>query len=194
MGRRTVRGKGPMLAKLETALPTGPGWTYEPKWDGFRCLVTVDGDGSFVSRDDRPMMRYFPEVVEMLDGLDAGTFIADGELVLVRHDGALSFEELQLRLHPAASRVKKLAGEIPATLFLFDLLREGDEDLQQRPLSERRDRLPATADRPPRPPWRRATLRPRHHRGPYRRRAGAGAARRPAARTGDAAHAVDRRP
>ena len=95
MGRRTVRGKGPMLAKLETTLPTGEGWTYEPKWDGFRCLVTVDGDVSFVSRDDRPMMRFFPEVVEMLEGFDAGRFVADGELVLVRDGGALSFEELQ---------------------------------------------------------------------------------------------------
>ena len=119
-----------MLAKLETKLPVGDGWTYEPKWDGFRCLVTVDGsEVSFVSRDDRPMMRFFPEVVEMLVGFDVGTFVADGELVLVRDDGALSFEELQLRLHPAASRVKKLAAEIPATLFLFDLLRDGDEDL-----------------------------------------------------------------
>jgi ATP-dependent DNA ligase len=94
-----------MLAKLETTLPTGEGWTYEPKWDGFRCLVTVDGEVSFVSRDDRPMMRFFPEVVEMLEGFDAGTFVADGELVLVRDGGRLSFEELQLRLHPAASRV-----------------------------------------------------------------------------------------
>ncbi len=147
MGRRTVRGKGPMLAKLETTLPIGDGWTYEPKWDGFRCLVTVDGEVSFVSRDDRPMMRFFPEVVEMLERLDAGTFVADGELVLVRDGGTLSFEELQLRLHPAASRVTKLAAEIPTTLFLFDLLRDGDEDLQHEPLSERRARLAAIAAR-----------------------------------------------
>ena len=111
MGRRTVRGKGPMLAKLEQTLPTGDGWTYEPKWDGFRCLVTAEAEAvSFVSRDDRPMMRFFPEIVTMLEGLDAGAFVADGELVLVRADGTLSFEELQLRLHPAASRVQKLAG------------------------------------------------------------------------------------
>ena len=137
-----------MLAKLETTLPVGDGWTYEPKWDGFRCLVTVDGsEVSFVSRDDRPMMRFFPEVVEMLEGFDAGTFVADGELVLVRDNGALSFEELQLRLHPAASRVKKLAAEIPATLFLFDLLKEGEEDLKQRPLAERREHLAKVAAR-----------------------------------------------
>jgi ATP-dependent DNA ligase len=147
MGRRTVRGKGPMLAKLETTLPVGDGWTYEPKWDGFRCLVTVDGEVSFVSRDDRPMMRFFPEVAEMLEGFEAGTFVADGELVLIRDGGALSFDELQLRLHPAASRVKKLSAEIPATLFLFDLLQEGDQDLKQRPLSERRERLAKIAAR-----------------------------------------------
>ena len=148
MGRRTVRGKGPMLAKLEQTLPTGDGWTYEPKWDGFRCLVTVEPDAvSFVSRDDRPMMRFFPEVVAMLEGFDAGAFVADGELVLVRDDGTLSFEELQLRLHPAASRVQKLAGEIPATLFLFDLVRDDEEDLRQRPLAERRDRLVKLAAR-----------------------------------------------
>src|SRR3954453_113466 len=141
MGRRTVRGRGPMLAMVETTLPVGDGWTYEPKWDGFRCLVTVDGEVSFVSRDDRPMMRFFPEVVEMLERLDAGTFVADGELVLVRDGGTLSFEELQLRLHPAASRVTKLAAEIPTTLFLFDLLRAGDEDVQHEPRSGGRARL-----------------------------------------------------
>ena len=110
--------------------------------------MTVEADAvSFVSRDDRPMMRFFPEVVAMLEGFDAGAFVADGELVLVRDDGTLSFEELQLRLHPAASRVQKLAAEIPATLFLFDLLRDGDEDLRQRPLSERRDHLAKLAAR-----------------------------------------------
>src|SRR5262249_47277593 len=135
------KGEGPMLAKLETALPTGAGWIYEPKWDGFRCIVTVGADGGveLLSRDDRPMVRFFPEVVEMLRALDPGPLVADGELVLVR-DGTFVFEELQLRLHPAESRVRKLAAEIPATLILFDLLEESGEDLRTAPLAERRIR------------------------------------------------------
>jgi len=134
-----------MLAKLETDIPRGEGWTYEPKWDGFRAVVTVDDRGvRFVSRDDRPMMRFFPEIVELLSSRPAGAFVVDGELVLVR-PGRLSFEELQLRLHPAESRVRKLAAEIPATLILFDLLEEAGEDLRGRPLAERRLRLGAVA-------------------------------------------------
>jgi ATP-dependent DNA ligase len=141
MGRRTVRGKGPMLAKLETTLPVGEGWIYEPKWDGFRCLVTVTGAGvQLISRDDRPMVRFFPEIVAMLEELPTGSIVADGELVIV-HDGRFWFEDLQLRLHPAESRVRRLAGEIPASLILFDLLEIDGEDLRQRPLAERRQRL-----------------------------------------------------
>ena len=141
MGRRTVRGKGPMLAKLEPALPVGDGWIYEPKWDGFRCLITVaDAGVQLVSRDDRPMVRFFPEIVAMLEDLPIGSLVADGELVIV-HDERFWFEELQLRLHPAESRVRKLSGEIPATLILFDLLEIDGEDLRQRPLAERRQRL-----------------------------------------------------
>jgi len=136
-----------MLAKLGPAIPRGEGWTYEPKWDGFRTVVTIDGDGAaFVSRDDRPLMRFFPEIVELLDDRDTGSLVADGELVLVR-PGRLSFDELQLRLHPAESRVRKLAAEIPATLILFDLLEEEGEDLRPRPLQERRVRLEAMAAR-----------------------------------------------
>ncbi len=136
-----------MLAKLEPEMPRGEGWTYEPKWDGFRTVVTIGDDGvRFVSRDDRPMMRFFPEIVELLEGRDTGSLVADGELVLVR-PGRLSFDELQLRLHPAESRVRKLAAEIPATLILFDLLEEGREDLRARQLSERRARLEAIAAR-----------------------------------------------
>ncbi|MEP6758913.1 MAG: ATP-dependent DNA ligase [Actinomycetota bacterium] len=141
------RGIGPMLAKLQPEIPRGEGWTYEPKWDGFRTIVTVGDDGvTLESRDDRPMSRYFPEVVSMLEGRRTGSLVADGELVMVRPAG-LSFDELQLRLHPAASRVQKLAAEIPATLILFDLLAEGDDDLRRRPLAERRDRLQAVAER-----------------------------------------------
>lgn len=136
-----------MLAKLEPDIPRGEGWTYEPKWDGFRTIVTSeDGSVRFVSRDDRPMMRFFPEIEELLTSRIAGAFEADGELVLVRN-GQLSFDELQLRLHPAESRVRKLAAEIPATLILFDLLNDGGEDLRGLPLSERRERLEMLATR-----------------------------------------------
>jgi ATP-dependent DNA ligase len=147
-GRRIRKGEGPMLAKLEPDLPIGDGWSYEPKWDGFRTIVTVRGDEiGLASRDDRPMVRFFPEVVELLKGLPTGDLEADGELVLVHDDGGFAFEELQLRLHPAESRVRKLAAEIPATLVLFDLLADGDEDLRGRPLAERRERLVSVAGR-----------------------------------------------
>jgi len=137
-----------MLAKLQPEIPRGEGWTYEPKWDGFRTIVTVHDDGSvqLESRGDRPMGRYFPEVVELLEARRTGPLVADGELVMSRPNG-LSFDELQLRLHPAASRVHKLATEIPATLILFDLLEEAGEDLRGLPLEERRRRLAARAAR-----------------------------------------------
>jgi ATP-dependent DNA ligase len=136
-----------MLAKLETDIPRGEGWTYEPKWDGFRTVVTVDGAGvRFVSRDDRPMMRFFPEIVDLLASRPTGPLVADGEIVLVRPAG-LSFDELQLRLHPAESRVRKLAAEIPTTLILFDLLEEAGESLRERALEERRGRLAQVAAR-----------------------------------------------
>jgi ATP-dependent DNA ligase len=142
----TKVGQGPMLAKLESEIPRGSTWTYEPKWDGFRTIVTV-GDGiRLESRDARPMMRFFPELVTLLEERRDGDFVADAEIVLVR-PGQLSFDELQLRLHPAESRVRKLAAEIPATLILFDLLEDGGEDLAPKPLSERRDRLVGLCDR-----------------------------------------------
>jgi len=136
-----------MLAKLEREMPRGPGWTYEPKWDGFRCIATThQGTVSLRSRDDRPMNRYFPEVVAVLEAMEPADLVADGEIVLI-HDGILSFDELQLRLHPAESRVRTLAAEIPATLVLFDLLEIGDVDLRGRPLEERRAELVAVTDR-----------------------------------------------
>jgi ATP-dependent DNA ligase len=98
-------GHGPMLAKLQPDIPRGPGWTYEPKWDGFRTIVTVAEGIALESRDDRPMMRFFPELVSMLESRRDGPFVADGEIVLVR-PGRLSFDELQLRLHPAESSVR----------------------------------------------------------------------------------------
>lgn len=139
-------GHGPMLAKLESEIPRGPGWTYEPKWDGFRTIVTVADEIRLESRDDRPMMRFFPELVSLLDERRDGPFVADGEIVLVR-PGQLSFDELQLRLHPAESRVRKLAAEIPATLILFDLLEEEGEALAGKPLAERRARLSSLSSR-----------------------------------------------
>jgi ATP-dependent DNA ligase len=142
----TKIGHGPMLAKLEPEIPRGRGWTYEPKWDGFRTIVMVGDEIRLESRDDRPMVRFFPELVTMLEERRDGPFVADGEIVLVR-PGRLSFDELQLRLHPAESRVRKLAGEIPATLILFDLLEEGDDVLREQPLAERRKRLTALAER-----------------------------------------------
>jgi ATP-dependent DNA ligase len=136
-----------MLAKLQPEIPRGQGWTYEPKWDGFRTVVTVDREGvRFVSRDDRPMMRFFPEIVDLLAARSEGSFTADGELVLVRPEG-LTFDELQLRLHPAESRVRKLAAEIPATLILFDLLEDDGEDLRPRWLADRRSKLVEVAAR-----------------------------------------------
>jgi ATP-dependent DNA ligase len=139
-------GHGPMLAKLEPEIPRGPGWTYEPKWDGFRTIVTVGDEIRLDSRTDRPMVRFFPELVSLLEGRRDGPFVADGEIVMVR-PGRLAFDELQLRLHPAESRVRKLAAEIPASLILFDLLEENGEELGPKPLSERRDRLATLSKR-----------------------------------------------
>ena len=148
MPKRTIAGDlpAPMLAKLQPEMPTGEGWTYEPKWDGFRTIVAVDDDGEvrLASRDGRPLGRYFPEVVQAVASSGDGPYVADGEIVRVA-DGSMEFDELQLRLHPAESRVRKLAAEIPATLVVFDLLRDGGEDLTSLPLSERRARLGALA-------------------------------------------------
>ena len=150
MPKRTIAGDlpAPMLAKLQPEMPFGEGWTYEPKWDGFRTIVAVASDGSvrLVSRDGRPLGRYFPEVLALVEATGAGPFVADGEIVRVTADG-MEFDELQLRLHPAESRVRKLASEIPASLVLFDLLGEGDDEFGGLPLAERRTRLQALAER-----------------------------------------------
>src|SRR5947208_2482999 len=144
--RRTIADDlpAPMLAKIQDDIPRGPGWTYEPKWDGFRTIVAVGNDGDdvrLVSRDGRPLGRYFPEIVELVAERPPATgYVADGEILVIRPSG-MEFDQLQLRLHPAESRVRKLAGEIPATLILFDLVREGDEDLSALPLRTRRERL-----------------------------------------------------
>ena len=135
-------GLAPMEAKLVDALPEGPGWQYEPKWDGFRCLVFRDGgDVDLRSKSGKPLGRYFPEVAAAIGALKAKRLVLDGELI-IPVGGILSFEALQMRLHPAESRVRKLAAETPAQLMLFDcLLSTSGRSLLEKPLSERRDAL-----------------------------------------------------
>jgi len=131
----------PMEALLAAELPTGEGWQYEPKWDGFRCLARREGDEvTLTSKSGKPLARYFPEVVDMLRGTTQKRFLLDGELVISVGD-ALSFDALQLRLHPAESRIRKLAGETPAELMAFDLLEVASESLVDRPLGDRRAAL-----------------------------------------------------
>ncbi len=129
----------PMLAKLVPEIPAGA--SYEPKWDGFRSIVFRDGDEIEVgSRNERPMTRYFPELVAAFRAELPERCVVDGEIILAT-DRGLDFEALQLRLHPAASRVALLAARTPAAFIAFDLLALGDEDLMGRPFSERRARL-----------------------------------------------------
>ena len=132
----------PMEAKSVDEIPTGDEWQYEPKWDGFRCIAYRDGDEVYLqSKAGQPLARYFPDVVEALAQTSAKQFVIDGELV-IEVDGALSFDELQLRLHPAASRVKKLAAAHPAMMIVFDLLAdETGEPFLALPLRERREKL-----------------------------------------------------
>ena len=131
----------PMLAKASAALPEGEGWLYEPKWDGFRALVFRDGDVVYTqSRDLKPLDRYFPELADPLRANLPERCVLDGEVVIAGPDG-LAFESLLLRIHPAASRVKLLAGETPASFVAWDLLALGDDDLRAVPQGERRARL-----------------------------------------------------
>ena len=130
-----------MEAWLAAELPAGEGWQYEPKWDGFRCLARREGsEVELISKSGKPLARYFPEMVELLGSIAADRFLLDGELIITVGD-ALSFDALQLRLHPAESRVRKLAKETPAELMLFDLLSFGGKDLSNAPLAERRAAL-----------------------------------------------------
>jgi ATP-dependent DNA ligase len=129
----------PMLAKAVSILPRD--MLYEPKWDGFRCLIFRDGDEvELGSRNELPMARYFPELVTAAREQLPPRCVVDGEVVLIR-DGELDFEALQLRLHPAASRVRLLAEETPASFIAFDLLAFGHDALVERPFAERRARL-----------------------------------------------------
>jgi len=130
-----------MEALLAAELPEGDGWQYEPKWDGFRCLAKRNGDHvTLTSKSGKPLGRYFLDVVEMLAELKDREFLIDGELIIPVGD-ALSFGALQLRLHPAESRVRKLAAEHPAELMLFDALEVGGKDLTGDPLGDRRKAL-----------------------------------------------------
>ena len=151
-----------MEALLAAELPEGDGWQYEPKWDGFRCIARRDGDTTeMISRSGKPLGRYFPEVIEILAQVKEKKFVLDGELIIPSED-RLDFEALQMRLHPAESRVRKLAKETPALFMLFDVLQVGVKSFDDQALSSRREALekffklnavdglllsPATADR-----------------------------------------------
>jgi ATP-dependent DNA ligase len=133
----------PMLARLTRELPRD-GFLYEPKWDGFRVLAFRDGDEvDLRSRNQRPLARYFPEIVEAMLRLDERSVVLDGEIVVVREDGRFDFAALMSRLHPAATRVALLRETVPATFVAFDLLAIGDEALVGRPCEGRRRRLDA---------------------------------------------------
>ena len=144
----------PMEAELVRELPSGDGWQYEPKWDGFRGVLENDGgELALWSRNGRPLLRYFPELRPLGDLLAPHSAV-DGEIVISR-DGVLDFDSMQTRLHPAESRVRRLAAEIPATFIAFDLLLWDGEEIWRRPLEERRAALlakdgfqvsPATSD------------------------------------------------
>jgi len=140
----------PMEARLVDSLPAGGDWQYEPKWDGFRCLVFRDGaEVELQSKAGRPLARYFPEVAAAVGALPADRFVLDGELI-IPVEGVLSFDALQLRLHPAASRVRRLAAATPAQLMLFDCLELDGETLAGAPLTRRRvalERFHARIDR-----------------------------------------------
>jgi ATP-dependent DNA ligase len=135
----------PMLAKSVPQIPTAEGMTYEPKWDGFRCIIFRDGDGvELASRGGKTMTRYFPEVADQARAQLPARCVIDAELVVIRrdeHPPKLDFELLQQRIHPAASRVKLLAEQTPADMIAFDLLALGDESLMGAPFAQRRTRL-----------------------------------------------------
>lgn len=131
----------PMLAKRVGELPTGANWIFEPKWDGFRALVFCDGDEILIqSRDEKSLNRYFPELLEPLRSQLPPRCVLDGEIV-VAQNSALDFDALQLRIHPAQSRVKLLSQEIPASIVFFDVLSEGDRDLRGVAFQDRRRML-----------------------------------------------------
>src|SRR3954467_5248592 len=134
----------PQLARPRKTLPTGDGWVYEPKWDGFRALAFVDGDEVYLqSRNGRPLSRYFPELK-----FPAGRYLLDGEIVLFDGDGRQDLDALGQRIPPAASRINLLAEETPTRFIAFDLLTLDDDTLLELPQAERRDRLPGVVSHP----------------------------------------------
>ncbi|GAC1306536.1 MAG: ATP-dependent DNA ligase [Vulcanimicrobiaceae bacterium] len=148
-------GEGAMVTSAYAAMemrpvaqiPDGPGWLYEPKWDGFRCLAHRDGtDVALTSKAGQALARYFPEIVDALRALPFDRFSFDGELVVPR-GGTLSFDALQQRIHPATSRVAALSIATPALYLVFDLLREAGADVVDRPLARRRELLERSAAR-----------------------------------------------
>lgn len=147
MSLPVARPLPPMEARTAEEIPSGA-WQYEPKWDGFRCVLFRDGgEVELQSKAEKSLTRYFPEVVEAVRGLPSRRFVLDGELI-VPVDGALSFDHLLQRIHPAESRVRKLAAETPARVVVFDLLALGEKtSLLELPTRERRSRLEAFAAR-----------------------------------------------
>jgi ATP-dependent DNA ligase len=134
----------PMLAKRVDELPSGGDWVFEPKWDGFRALVFRDGNEILIqSRDEKPLNRYFPELLDPLHSALPARCVLDGEIVIVKN-GGLDFDALQLRLHPAASRVNLLSRQTPASFVFFDLLCLGDRDLRGEAFQNRRRELEST--------------------------------------------------
>jgi ATP-dependent DNA ligase len=134
----------PQLARSAKALPQGDGWSYEPKWDGFRAIVFVDGGDVYLqSRNGKPLTRYFPELT-----FPAGRYVLDGEIVLFDDQGRQDFDALGQRIHPAKSRIDMLAETTPTRFIAFDVLSDGDEVLLALPQSERRARLKALVDKP----------------------------------------------
>jgi ATP-dependent DNA ligase len=134
----------PQLARSAKALPQGDGWSYEPKWDGFRAIVFVDGGDVYLqSRNGKPLTRYFPELT-----FPAGRYVLDGEIVLFDDQGRQDFDALGQRIHPAKSRIDMLAETTPTRFIAFDVLSDGDEVLLALPQSDRRARLEALVDKP----------------------------------------------
>jgi len=140
-----------MLARASDDIPVGTGWLYEPKWDGFRAIIFRDGsDVTVLSRNGLDLGRYFPEIVEVAHEALPPRIVVDGEIVIATRPTGLDFDALQMRLHPAASRIARLSTETPASFVAFDLLAEGERDLRQAPLSERRSALERALIRHPR--------------------------------------------
>ncbi|MEA2682858.1 MAG: hypothetical protein QOK05_1186 [Chloroflexota bacterium] len=140
----------PMLSKGKDEIPRGDGWVYEPKWDGFRVIAFLSPGSTPIlsSRNGQPLQRYFPELLPLLTEALPPECVVDGEIIIATERG-LDFDRLQMRLHPAESRVRRLAAETPASVVLFDYLAEGEADLRGRPFSERRAALEKAVKRGP---------------------------------------------